>query len=47
MVYEHERKASGEVTLVDSPSKLPAAGAKGEAEVREPYVRLEVFTPSE
>jgi len=45
VVYEHQ-DAAGDVTLVDNPSKMPDADGRQE-EVREPYVKMELYTPTE
>lgn len=45
VVYEFEYE-SGEVVIVDNPAKMPDGG-KDKREVREPYVKMEVFTPTE
>lgn len=44
VVYEVEQ-TNGEVSMVDSPAKFPQAGSR--LRTSEPYVRMEVLTPSE
>lgn len=44
VVYEFENNA-GEVTIVDNPAKMPDPANK--KEIREPYVRMEIFAPSD
>mmetsp|Transcript_53997 Transcript_53997/g.123056 ORF Transcript_53997/g.123056 Transcript_53997/m.123056 type:complete len:675 (+) Transcript_53997:50-2074(+) len=44
VVYESE-DLKGEVTLVDNPSKMPDPTKR--KEVREPYVKMEIYTPTE
>lgn len=44
VVYEFET-TNDEVIIVDNPSKMPDPATK--KEIREPYVRMEIFAPSE
>jgi small GTP-binding protein len=44
VVYEFE-DIQGEVTIVDNPAKMPDPAKK--KEIREPYVRMEIFTPTD
>ena len=44
VVYEFE-DVQGDITIVDNPAKMPDPAKK--KEIREPYVRMEIYTPSE
>ena len=45
VVYKVENKATGEVTVVDAPSKMP--DLTRDLATLEPYVKMEILTPSE
>lgn len=45
VVYKVEKRHSGEITIVDSPSKMP--DITRDEKTLEPFVKMEILTPSE